>query len=168
MKDIKRIHRFKLIFLLSIALMITTLAFGESKSPQALAKEYFKTMMLPIYQGKKDMGQNELMEATFGKDMIMSSLEKMEPEKFMNGFMNILAVQLGDVKIKFDRIEVLGVVEEGDARHVLTRVTAGIDELAITQFEVLSFIPYNKGWKLQLNAKIKGMAKALKSMYTAK
>jgi len=176
----------KFTFWLASALLICTTAFAKSSTPEDLAKEYFaamqtegmastgrfmhpkalsefKAMLMPVYEAEANSGQRQLMDITFGKDMGISALEEMAPAAFMNGFMNLVATQLGDVKISFDRIEVLGTVEEGNARHVLTRMTVGAGDLAVTQFEVLSFLPYNDSWRLQLNGEMKGLAKTLRT-----
>lgn len=134
---------------------------GRFMHPQAL--EDFKAMILPIYQAEADGGQRQLLNMTFGEGMDIETLTTLSPQKFINGFMHIIAAQFGDAKITFDKLEVLGTISEGEARHVLTRVSVGANEIAVTEFEVLSFIPYQNTWRLQLNGKITGMARALRS-----
>ena len=62
-----------------------------------------------------------------------------------------------------DELEILGVVPEGEQRHVLARITLGADQLTVTEFEVLSFFPFEGSWRLQLNGEMQGSAAALAS-----
>lgn len=176
---------FKSIMPLIIGLMITASAHAGNNNPEALAKQYynamqtegmnalgrfmhpdalsdFKSMILPIYEAEADSGQRELMDISFGKSAKTFNLKEMEPQAFYNGFMNAVAVQLG-MKIHFNKLEILGTVKEGDARHVLARITVGVSELGVTQLEPLSFLPYKDSWRLQLNGKITGLAKTLQA-----
>lgn len=159
-------------------------AAGDGKGPQALAIDYFnamknegmtslgrfmhplalaefKSMLLPVYQMEANSGQRDLMEITFGKSTTIETLRGLDPEDFMNGFMNLVTAQLTDTRIRFNNLEVLGTIEEGDARHVLTRMTIGAGDLDMTEFEILSFLPYQQSWRLQLNGELMGMAQAL-------
>lgn len=129
--------------------------------PTALAQ--FKAMLMPVYAAENAAGTRQLLDMTFSADMDFAELQALDPALFMDGFMSLLVAQTGNAPIRFDKLEVLGTVDEGDARHVLTRMTLGAGELAITQFEVLSFIPYNDSWRLQLDGDMKGLAAALRS-----
>jgi hypothetical protein len=129
--------------------------------PEALIE--FKSMMLPIYEYEIESGSRQFTDLSFGNQTSIADIKAMAPESFMNNFMNIVAIQTGTVKIDFENIEVLGSVIEGNNRHVLTRMTIGAGELNMKKLEVLSFRPYNDGWKLQLNGEVKGMAKVLRA-----
>lgn len=176
---------FKFPFFLISVLLIGNIVHAENNDPKAVAREYFhvlqnegltsigrfmhpealsdfKEMALPVYEFEAELGQRQLMDATFGRLNNISDLRDMEPSVFMNGFISLVAAQVGGSKLHFDKMDILGVVEEGKFRHVLTRITIGVGELAITQFEVLSFVPYKGNWYLQLNAEIQGIAKTLR------
>lgn len=137
---------------------------GRFIHPDALAE--FKSMLLPIYEFEARSGQREFADATFGPSVPLSEIRDMNPEGFMNGVMGILVRQVESLNIVFDRIEILGIVQEGEARHVLTRITVGADPIEVTQFEVLSYLPYGDSWRLQLNGKLRGIAQALRAGMT--
>lgn len=132
--------------------------------PDALAE--FKSMLMPVYVAEHDAGGSKLLEVTF-PGASFEALEKMDGRDFMDGFMALVVAQTGDVPVRFDKLEVLGTVSEGDARHVLTRMTLGAGDLAMTQFEVLSFTPYEDTWRLQLNGDLRGLAVALRRNLSA-
>lgn len=134
---------------------------GQFMHPDALAA--FKEMLLPVYEAEAAAGGFQLRAMTFGHEATLEDVRSRDPESFLNGFMNIIAAQAGDARISFDRLEILGVVPEGEQRHVLARITVGVDQLSITQFEVLSFVPYEGSWKMQLNGEMQGLAAALTS-----
>lgn len=132
--------------------------------PDALAE--FKAMLMPVYEAEHDAGGTKLLEVTF-PGASFDALEKMDGRDFMDGFMALVVAQTGDVPVRFDKLEVLGTVNEGEARHVLTRMTLGAGDLAMTQFEVLSFAPYQDTWRLQLNGDLRGLAVALRRNLSA-
>jgi hypothetical protein len=133
----------------------------EFMHPSALLE--FKTMLMPVYAAEHNAGGRQLIDVTFSESVDFADLEAMDPAKFMNGFLSLVIAQTGDVPLHFDTLEVLGTINEGDARHVLTRMTIGAGDFALTQMEVLSFIPYQDTWRLQLNGDMKGLATALRS-----
>lgn len=128
-----------------------------------IALQEFKTMLMPVYAAENAAGGRQLLDVTFSPEVQFAQLESMDPAAFMDGFMGLVVAQTGNAPIRFDNLEVLGTINEGDARHVLTRMTLGAGDLAITQFEVLSFLPYEETWRLQLNGDMKGLAAALRN-----
>ena len=129
--------------------------------PSALAE--FKSMVMPVYDAEHASGGRQLLDLTFSPTVNYAQLQAMDPLDFLNGFMNVVTAQNGNVPLQFDKLEVLGTIAEGEIRHVLTRMTMGVGELALSQIEVLSFIPYEETWLLQLNMDLKGLATALRS-----
>ena len=129
--------------------------------PSALAE--FKSMVMPVYQAEHESGTRQLLDMTFSPEVEFAQLQAMDPARFLDGFMTVVTAQTGNVPLNFDKLEILGTVPEAEARHVLTRMTVGVGELAITQFEVLSFLPYEDTWRLQLNMEWRGLAAALRS-----
>jgi hypothetical protein len=178
-----------IIVLLIVSLPLFNFCSAQDTNPESLAKEYFKvmaedgmtsvarfmhpealesfkSMVLPVFEFEAESGDRQLMDLTFGTTMHIAKLKNTDSESFMNGFMNIIAAQLGSTKLSFDKLEILGTISEGSDRHVLTRMTIGVGELSLTQFEVLSFKPYEGSWRLQLNGKMKGIANTLRSSIT--
>lgn len=129
--------------------------------PSALAE--FKSIVMPVYDAEHASGARQLLDLTFSPSADYAEVQAMDPLDFLNGFMNVVTAQTGNVPLQFDKLEVLGTVEEGEIRHVLTRMTVGVGELAMSQIEVLSFLPYEDTWLLQLNMDLKGLATALRS-----
>lgn len=175
------------LILTALTLMVaSSYTLAESKDPEALAHEYFKVlqnegmgavgpffhpkaleefknMLLPIYEAEAESGNRGLINMTFGPSTSIEELRAIQPAAFLNGFMQLLTARTGDTKISFDKLEVLGTVKEGDTHHVLARITVGAGELSITEYEVLSYIPYNGGYGLQLSGELKGMAQAMRN-----
>lgn len=177
---------YKLLLLSLLTLSFGNYAYARNAEPQAVAKEYFsvlqqeglssigrfmhpkalkefKEMLIPAYVAEFETGGHQLLEDAFGKDKSITDIKKMDPLAFMNGFMGRSAAKLGDLKISFDKLEILGTIAEGDARHVLVRISGGGGGVTLSAFEVLSFIPYQKSWRLQLNGNIRGIASAIRS-----
>lgn len=137
------------------------LATSRFMHPSALAE--FKSMVMPVYEAEHSAGGRQLLDLTFSPSVDYEALQAMDPMDFLNGFMGVVTAQNGNVPLQFDKLEILGTIDEGEARHVLTRMTVGVGELALAQIEVLSFLPYEDTWLLQLNMDLKGLATALRS-----
>ena len=129
--------------------------------PDALAE--FKTMMLPVYEAEAQAGESSLLSATFGPSSTLATVKESRPEAFMSAVMNLVIAQTGAEQLSFDKIEILGVVPEMDQRHVLTRISAEASGVGFAQIEVLSFLPFEDTWRLQLSLEMRGLAAALLS-----
>ena len=136
-------------------------AMGRFMHPDAQAQ--FKRMIMPLFESEAAEGKSELRAMTFGRLATLDEIKALDPEAFMNGFMRLVVAQTGDVKLSFDKLEIVGVVPEGEQRHVLARVTIGANELKMTEFQVLSFLPFKDTWRMQLNGEMQGLAAALKA-----
>jgi len=132
----------------------------EYMHPDALAE--FKTMVMPIFEEEEKAGQRGLRGVTFDQAITIEEIRALAPDVFMNGFMNLVLARTEDVSLSFDQIEIVGVVPEGEQRHVLARITIGANELSITQFEVLSFVPFENTWRMKLTGELQGLASALR------
>jgi hypothetical protein len=132
----------------------------EYMHPDALAE--FKTMVMPIFEEEEKAGQRGLRGVTFDATITIEEIRALAPDVFMNGFMNLVLARTEDVSLSFDQIEIVGVVPEGEQRHVLARITIGANELSITQFEVLSFVPFQDTWRMKLTGELQGLASALR------
>lgn len=137
------------------------MAIGRFMHPNALVD--FKSMILPVYEMEAQSGKRDLMNISFGSYANISTLRSLDPVDFFNGFMNFVVWSMQDVKISFDGIDILGVINEGDTQHVLSRITVGAGEFALTSYEVLSFDPIGDSWGMQLTKEYKGFAESLKA-----
>ncbi|MEM8931157.1 MAG: hypothetical protein AAGE94_08275, partial [Acidobacteriota bacterium] len=72
------------------------------------------------------------------------------PEDFFSGFIRMIEAQMEGAELEFDELDVLGHVPEGDNVHVLTRMTVGVEELSMTQLEIVSMRPFGNSWRMQL------------------
>ncbi|GAB1264058.1 hypothetical protein NBRC116493_09090 [Aurantivibrio infirmus] len=177
----------KLIFVLTI-MMFTAQAYSQSNSPEILAKQYFealqdeglpatvefmhpdalkrfKEMLVPVFEVESESGQRQLLDMTFGASASITDVKNSEPKQFFSSFMNLVAAQMGDTKLSFGKLEVLGTIAEGEQRHVLTRITVGADDVAATSMEIVSFLPYEDSWAMQLSGDIEGLANSMRSAY---
>jgi len=134
--------------------------------PKAL--EDFKGMVMPILDAEAAAGSSDFLQAVFGRGAKLSNIKKLTGEQFLSRFMVFAVTQSGEQEIKFDKFQLVGVVSEGEYRHVLARVTAGAEGMSITEMQVLSLIPYEGQWKLELTGKIEGIANALKAALEVK
>ena len=66
--------------------------------------------------------------------------------------------------VRFDRIDVLGSVREGEIAHVVTRIHVGADALSIRKMNVISAKPWMGGWKLMLTGEMQGLQQMLQMM----
>ncbi len=179
--------------LLKAILIVTAIIFAgqvysQGNSPEVIAKQYFealqkdglpatvefmhpdalqtfKSMLVPVFEVEAESGQRELLDMTFGTSASIADVKDSDPKEFFSNFMNFVTAQMGGAKLSFDKLEVLGTVEEGDQRHVLTRITVGADDIAATTMEIVSFLPYKDSWAMQLSGDISGLATSMRSAY---
>ena len=128
--------------------------------PGELAR--LKTMIMPILGSGASPKMQPAIEAIFGSGTTSKQLEEMTPLAFGAAFMKFLSSEMKAVK--FDDIQVLGSVPEGDLMQVVTRVgvTAG-NSVHISQMEVVTTKRYEGGWKLVLTGELEDLAQALKA-----
>lgn len=136
-------------------------AVGDFLHPDGLAK--FKQMMMPVVSFVDEQGDAPMLAAFFAGATI-EEVEAMLPADFMSGFLSIITAQTEELgAIHFDEIEVLGSLKEADDLvHVLTRVTVGVGELAMTDMEVVSVRPYEGSWRILLTGELEGLARTLR------
>jgi len=169
-----------LVSLLSFALAVGAQP-ATSGSPEAVVKEYmtvlqnegisavsryihpdelkrFKEMLMPWV--RKDASQkNEVIPGLFGPEATLASVEAMPPAQFMDAFMRLAGEQLKDVTL--GDCEIVGTVREKDITHVVTRITAGVQEVRMNKLTVVSTKPLGKEWKLMLSGELEGLAAAI-------
>jgi hypothetical protein len=136
-------------------------AVAEFMHPDALAE--FKGILMPLFEAAERGGNSTAREVIFG-GMTLGQLRALDTDEFMRSFIAFMTTQRDDIELSFDKIEIVGVVQEGERRHVLARMTVGANELiSLTQFEVLSFVPYEDTWRLELTGELRSLAESLRS-----
>ena len=129
--------------------------------PDALTE--FKSILLPLFEGEVRQGRRVARDAMFGP-MTLAQLRALDTAEFMRRFVAFTMAQRDDIELSFDKIEIVGVVPEGGRRHVLARMTVGANELvSLTQFEVLSFVPFEDTWRLELTGELRSIAESMRS-----
>jgi hypothetical protein len=63
--------------------------------------------------------------------------------------------------VTFGDCEILGTVREKDMAHVVTRITAGVQEVRMNQLTVVCTKPLGMEWKLMLSGELEGLATAI-------
>jgi hypothetical protein len=139
-------------------------AVPEFIHPDELSR--FREMLLPVLRGESALAKN-LRAAFFGPSATAESVEAMNPEEFMRGFMSFAQGQMKAMNVTIGKSDVLGSVKEGELVHLVTRNTAGAGALQLTQLEVVSLKLYQNTWRLLLSGKLEGMAQALKAQAAA-
>jgi hypothetical protein len=121
----------------------------------------FKDMLMPFFTSAPEADRQEGLDMLFGKGTSLAQVEAMTPHIFMKTFMTAIGEKLQDVK--FNSVEILGSVPEGELRHVVTRITVdGPGGFRMAQMEVVTTKPYESGWKLALTGQLEGLAEAMK------
>lgn len=122
--------------------------------------ERFRSMLLPVLVGDSPAA-GSLRTAFFGEKATLASVQAMDATAFMQGFMGFAQNQMVAMDVNIGRSETLGSVREGEVVHLVTRNTAGVGALQLTQMEVISLKPYQGTWRLLLSSKMEGLAQAL-------
>jgi hypothetical protein len=129
--------------------------------PDALAE--FKRTLMPLFEAAERGGNSMARDVVFGQ-MTLAQVRALDTAEFMRSFTAFMMAQRDDIELSFDKIEIVGVVPEGERRHVLARITVGANELvSLTQFEVLSFVPFEDTWRLELTGELRSLAESLRS-----
>ena len=165
-------------------LLTTSLAWAET--PESISKSYFEFVkhqqwdeisglydpvalrdfreMMSFLIEVPDEKSSVVLARFFGPGTTKASLKAMSDASFFSSFLKStmsMAVQLG--QLDFKKIDVLGSVPEGtNLRHVVARTFTGMGEMSMEQMNVISFKKTNEGWKMLMQAKMKGMAQQLK------
>jgi len=129
--------------------------------PEAL--NTFKTMLFPLFEREAEQGERELIDICFGCQSNVQMLSFMESGEFFNGFMRLFSQQVKEIQMRFEKVEVLGLIREDDVYHTLNRVAINVDGISVESFEVLCFQQHNNNWHLHLTKEIKGLASTLET-----
>lgn len=126
----------------------------------------FKDMLMPLFREGGSPNREDLIHGFFGRSATPESVEAMLPEEFMRGFMSIADAQMKNLNVTIGKTEIVGSITEGTTVHLVTRATAGTDDLKLTQLEVASLKPSGDTWRLLLSGRLEGMAQAFRAQST--
>ena len=124
--------------------------------PDELAR--FKDMIMPVMLADLGKPKPEFVPNVFGP-VTADQLKAMPGADFLSGLLKVVGDQLAGVK--FESVDVLGAVREGEVAHVVARLKLQVDEVRLSQMDVISAKPYKGEWKLMLSGELEGLAAAL-------
>ncbi len=126
--------------------------------PDELAR--FKEMLMPLFRHEPTSEKKELTEGLFGAGATLASIEAMPGAELMAALFKVVGKELEG--IKFESLEMLGSVKEGEIVHVVSRIgVAGPKGMQMKMMEVVSVKPYKNEWKLMLTGELEGLAAAM-------
>ena len=123
----------------------------------------FKGMLIPLIEADFQSGERELLDSILGPKATLTDVKSISPKDFMRACMGMIDAQLDHARLSFDKVDVLGSVKEDDILHVVSRLRFGVDDIVVTQMEVISLRQYNGDWKLLLTGDMEGLAQALRA-----
>jgi hypothetical protein len=127
--------------------------------PDELAR--FKKLMLPILEQERQAGRRHLLNATFGRDAEMVDVRLVAPDDFMRRFARVASARLDQTPTRFDRVETIGTIAEGEVRHVLIREVAEKGGARTQRLVVVSLRLSDREWKVLLGSDIESLLDAL-------
>ena len=131
----------------------------------APALDKFKEMVLPVIAIDLKQGNGELTQLFFGKKMPFREVENLSREDFFFFVMSAIMLQISETKMKFEKMEVIGSVPEGDNMvHVVGRLYLGFGPAQTKKVNVTSLIKIDGKWGLMLTGDVKNMVEELKRM----
>jgi len=123
----------------------------------------FKAMLVPLIEADAQSGERDLLDSILGPKASLADVKSMSPKDFMRACMSMIDAQLDQTRLSFDKVDVLGSVKEDDILHVVSRLRFGVDDIVVTQMEVISLRQYKGDWKLLLTGEMEGLAQALRA-----
>jgi hypothetical protein len=123
--------------------------------PDALVE--FKEMVMPLIENG-----DPILSLVF-PEMTLEQVKALDPAELTRRFFGAIPSPVFAPEPRFDQMEIVGVVSEGDQRHVLARVTVRMGEASMTDFDVMSFVPFGDTWRMQLTGELRGVAAELRS-----
>jgi hypothetical protein len=121
----------------------------------------FQKLLIPILDQERQAGRRNLLNATFGREAEMTDVRLAEPDDFMRRFVRVAAARLDEAQTRFDRVEVVGTVTEGEVLHVLLREVTDQGGTQTQRLVVVSLRPSGRDWKVLLGADIEAMVAGL-------
>lgn len=127
--------------------------------PDELAR--FKKRLIPILEQERQAGRRNLLNATFGRDADMRDVRLAQPDDFMRRFARVAAARLNEAPLRFDSLEPVGTVAEGETLHVLVREVTGQGGGQTQRLVVVSLRRSGQDWKVLLGNDIEALAVSL-------
>ena len=132
-------------------------------SPSAL--DQFKQMVLPVIAIDLKQKNGELTNVFFGKKLTLPEINAMNNDDFFFFVMSAIMLQVSGTEMKFDKIEILGSVKEGDNMvHVVGRLFIGFGESQFSDVIITSLEKVNGEWRLMLTGDVQNLVDELKRM----
>jgi len=132
-------------------------------SPPAL--DQFKQMVLPVIAIDLKQGRGELTQVFFGKKLTPPEIAEMSREDFFFFVMSAIMLQVSEVQMKFEKVEILGSVKEGDdIVHVVGKLYIGYGESQFTDVNITSLKKIDGKWGLTLTSDVQNLVEELKRM----
>jgi len=128
--------------------------------PDELAR--FKALLMPILEQERKAGRRNLLNATFGRSVEMTEVRLAAPEEFVRRFSRVAAARLGEAPARFDRVEVVGSVSEGEVLHVLLRTSVDQGSNKTQRLAVVSARRSGGDWKVLLGGEVEAMVASLR------
>jgi len=169
-------------------LLIASLSYADT--PEELSQSYFdlvkenqwdKVVELYDPEGLREMREMlsflsdlpdevapQILARFFGSGTTKETFKTMSDKDFFSSFFKGVMTQANQLGgIQFKQVDILGTVPEGEnLRHVLTRTHTKLGDMTMETMEIVSFKKTNVGWKILMQAKVKGMAQQLKKMFS--
>jgi hypothetical protein len=123
--------------------------------PDELAR--FKDMLMPVMLADLGKPQPQFVPNVYGP-INAEQLKAMPGVDILSGLLKVVGDQLSGVK--FESVDVLGTVREGEIAHVVARLKVQVEEVRLTQMDVISAKAYKGEWMLLLTGELEGLAAA--------
>lgn len=124
----------------------------------------FKKRMIPILDQERQAGRRNLLNATFGRQAEMTDVRLADPADFMARFARVASARLDAAPTRFDRVEAIGALPEGEVLHMLVREITEQGGSQTQRLVVVSLKRSGKDWKVlfgnDLEALLAGFAAA--------
>jgi len=101
----------------------------------------------------------------FGKKLTPPEIAEMSREDFFFFVMSAIMLQVSEVQMKFEKVEILGSVKEGDnIVHVVGKLYIGFGETQFTDVNITSLEKIDGKWGLTLTSDVQNLVEELKRM----
>lgn len=129
--------------------------------------ELLKDVFLPIAEMAYEHGEGaEFSRQLLGEERSLEEVQALGGVEFFRAFLSAIEGMMGSLgQFRFDELEVLGSIAEGEVQHVLARMRVGVGEFSVRQVEVLSMRQWEGSWRMQLTAEIEGMALMMRQAF---
>lgn len=123
-----------------------------------------KTMMAPLFEKPPSGGKSPVSLGLFGTAYSPREFKELSSKGFVR---SLLSKINGLGKASLVNAQVLGSVREGELVHVLTRSTASVEDIRMTQVQVVTLKPHGDSWGMMLTGELEGYGLLMKKMAQA-